>query len=115
MTLSEFFEKYYLHDSDIEAVEYDLKEKSLSIQIGFAFWMQTWYDEKFHPETGMIKAVFHNVKSYSCEEGNPAGKFVTILGIHYKEGTLVFVLDDVFSDDDCFDMIIEAESVDVFY
>ena len=115
MTLSEFFEKYYFHDSDIKAVEYDLKEKSLSIQINFAFWMQTWYDENIHPETGVIRTVFHNVKSYSCDEGNPAGKFVTILGTDYREGILVFVLDDVFSDEDCFDMIIDAETVEVFH
>ena len=46
MTIAEFEEKYYLHDSSIEKIEYDATNKRLTLTIDFCFWMQIWYDKE---------------------------------------------------------------------
>ena len=57
MTLAEFENKYYLHDSSIDKIEYDAADKKLTLTIDFCFWMQNWYD-KNHAENGLMKT-FH--------------------------------------------------------
>ena len=111
MTLTEFLEKYYLHDSTVEEVDYDLKNKTVTLTIGFCFWMQDWYQEG-EPESGTITAIFHNVTKYSCEGGNPAAPLAGILTAKLRNGDLVLAI----MDDEtgiCFEMTIAAESVEV--
>ena len=50
MTVTEFVEKYYLHDSSIEKIDYDADKKILSLTIEFCFWWQPWYN-KNEPRT----------------------------------------------------------------
>ena len=66
MTVAEFEEKYNLHDSGIEKVEYDAANKKLVLIIYFCFWMQNWYD-KSKPENGLIAVTFENVSLYEYE------------------------------------------------
>ncbi len=113
MTLSEFVEEYYLHDSNIEKVEYVSTTKTVLLEINFAFWMQEWYNEKDQPESGMIRIVFHNVDKYDCGKGNPTGPFVTILKSELKGRRLVISLFDNYVNKG-FEMIIDAETVEVF-
>ncbi|MBQ3441964.1 MAG: hypothetical protein IJG33_01830 [Selenomonadaceae bacterium] len=60
MTPLEFVEKYYLHDSSIEHVDFDADKKVLVLTIEFCFWWQPWYkkDEPknvcSHPKSDMI-------------------------------------------------------------
>ena len=50
VTVTEFVEKYYLHDSSIEKIDYDADKKILSLTIEFCFWWQPWYN-KNEPRT----------------------------------------------------------------
>ena len=74
MTIAEFEEKYYLHDSSIEKIEYDATNKRLTLTIDFCFWMQIWYDKET-PENGLISVIFDNVSLFEYEQHD----FINIL------------------------------------
>lgn len=67
MTIAEFEEKYYLHDSSIEKVEYDAANKKLVLTICFCFWMQLWYNQNELPN-GYIAVTFENVSLFEYED-----------------------------------------------
>ena len=66
MNIAEFEEKYYLHDSCIEKIEYLLENKTLKLEIDFCFWMQIWYD-KNTPKNGLIAVTFENISIFEYE------------------------------------------------
>ena len=111
MTLTEFAEKYYLHDSNIKKLEYDVESKTVTLTVGFCFWMQDWYQEG-EPESGTITVIFHNVTKYSCDEGNPAAPLAGILDAQLRGDDIIFgIVDD--ETGVCFEMTIAAGSVEV--
>ncbi|MBR4153409.1 MAG: hypothetical protein IKT98_10695 [Selenomonadaceae bacterium] len=63
MTIAEFDEKYYLHDSSIENIDFDANKKVLKFKIFFCFWMQLWYD-KNEPPNGWIRVTFNDVSCF---------------------------------------------------
>ena len=67
MTLQEFREKHYLHDSSIEKIEYDAENKTLTMKIEFCFWMQNWYD-KTTPKNGLIAVTFEDVSLFEYDD-----------------------------------------------
>jgi len=67
LTVTEFEEKYYLHDSSLEKVEFDAENKKLTLTIDLCFWMQLWY-EQGKPENGYIAVTFENVSFYEYED-----------------------------------------------
>ena len=60
MNIKEFAEKYYLHDSSIEKINFDEKNKILTLTIEFCFWMQNWYKND-EPTNGKISVTFENI------------------------------------------------------
>lgn len=74
MTLAEFEEKYYLHDSSIDEIEYDAENRTLRLKIDFCFWMQNWYNEGELPN-GFIAVTFDNVTFYEYEDYDPSKLF----------------------------------------
>ncbi len=66
MTLTELVNKYYFHDSTLEAIRFDQNRNSLVMEIDFCFWMQTDY-VKTSPETGMIQLIFNGVQDFIGE------------------------------------------------
>ena len=111
MTLNEFNEKYYLHDSYIQRVEYDLSNRTVTLDMMFSFWMQDFYKEG-DAKQGTMKVVFRNVSKYNCDEGNPAAPLAGILAAKLKDNELILAI----MDDEtgiCFEMTIAAESVEV--
>ena len=74
MTTKDFMEKYYLHDSSIDKIEYDEENRKLTLTINFCFWMQRWYDEN-HAPNGLISVTFENVAHYSYEDYDPSKLF----------------------------------------
>ena len=66
LTVTEFEEKYYLHDSSIEKIEYNAVDKILKLEIDFCFWMQNWYNSAELPN-GLIDVTFENVSSFEYE------------------------------------------------
>ena len=74
MTITEFEEKYYLHDSTIEKINYDAKNKTLNLEIDFCFWMQIWYN-KNRAKNGLISVTFENVSFYEYEDYDPSKLF----------------------------------------
>lgn len=66
MTITEFREKYYLHDSSIEKVDFDAENKILALTIEFCFWWQPWYD-KSEPTNGLIRVTFKNVSRFEYD------------------------------------------------
>jgi hypothetical protein len=111
MTLKEFETRYNLHDSFIESLNYDEVTATLTLVIDFAFWMQKDFKEG-DEENGLIEVVFHNVKEHGCDNGDPTGDFVSILGAKADENSIVISL----IDDECNDYMelkVIAESVEV--
>ena len=74
MTVTEFEEKYYLHDSTIEKIEYNAVDKILKLEIDFCFWMQNWYNPEELPD-GLIAVTFENVSFYEYENYDPSKLF----------------------------------------
>lgn len=69
MTIEEFEEKYYLHDSNIEKIEFDADKKVLTLEIFFCFWMQEWYKKSELPN-GLIRVTFKKVSHVEYDEHN---------------------------------------------
>lgn len=67
LPLAEFEEKYYLHDSGIEKINFDEKTNTLTMTIEFCFWMQTWFNEG-ELKNGLIEVCFENVASFEYEQ-----------------------------------------------
>lgn len=74
MTVAEFEKKYYLHDSSIDKIDYDIDNKKLTLTIDFCFWMQDWYEETL-PKNGLITVTFENVSCYTYEDYDPSKLF----------------------------------------
>lgn len=111
MTIESFVRQYNLHDSYITKIHHDSTQQLLTIHINFAFWMQEFYEEGT-PENGMILLRFSNVREFLCNEGDPAGAFVGILGSEYRDNRLVIkLLDD--ETNAYFELAICADSVEV--
>ena len=88
MTVREFEDNYYLHDSNIEKIFFDADKKILTLEIFFCFWMQEWYD-KNEPSNGLIRVTFKNVSHVEFDEhsieNNLADLEVEILDIDVDE------------------------------
>ena len=119
MTIEEFYEKYYLHDSAIEKIEYNAKNKKLKLEIDFCFWMQNRYNETA-PKNGLIAVTFENVSMFEYKNH----EFDSILEnldteIDHTEITEdktseIYIREYVYSDKDKFWWIrIKAENVNV--
>ncbi len=67
MTIEQFAEKYYLHDSSLVKVDFDADKKILALTIEFCFWMQEWYD-KSEPSNGLIRATFKDVSIFEYDD-----------------------------------------------
>ncbi len=111
MSINEFFDKYNLHDSYVEKVSYDDTIQNLLLLVNFAFWLQDDYVDG-DPENGELQVVFNNVSLYSCQDGDPCGDFVGILGSSLNEqGDYIISFSD--DADVYFEMSIHAETVTV--
>lgn len=110
MTVKEFLDKYYLHDSSFEEVTYEPSKRELTLLVDFCFWMQDDYADG-EPENGFLRTTFHNVESYSCPDGDPCGEFVVILDSKINEqGEYVVILMDEI-ENHYFEMHISASEV----
>ena len=88
MLITEFVNKYYMHDSLIDYISYE--NSTVSMTIDFAFWMQNWYVQG-NPETGPLKLEFKNVSFYQCPDQIPLDE-VSILEISIEDDILKFAL-----------------------
>ncbi len=120
MTIAEFEEKYYLHDSSIEKIEYDAANKKLVMTICFCFWMQSWYNQNELPN-GYISVTFENVSLYEYED-HEITEILSDLDTEIRNtkvdaaGTLFIFMWEYVSkiDDDIYPLIkIKAENVTV--
>ena len=106
MTIREFGDRYYFHDSSIEKVEFDADKKILKLTIEFCFWMQEWYD-KSEPKNGLILVTFENVSRFEYDESIAGRIFSDELDSEIRrnsfddDGALIFVSVETvdFSDD----------------
>ena len=111
MTISEFAERYNLHDSFIEHAEYAEQRRKVILRICCALWMQQDYSEGT-PETGSLTVTFRGVTSYSCNTDEPDGEFVGILRTTVNgEHTFEMVLLDE-ATDEIYEMRIAADDID---
>ena len=108
MTLREFAERYYLHDSSILEIVYNEKEMILQIKMDFCNWMQEGYDEK-EPEVTQLQLCFNKVSHFTSESKDVMDS--DVLEIHViDDETLEWVMT---KDSICFLMHITAGIVEV--
>lgn len=113
MKIDEFIHRHNFHDSYFMSIIHDVKESTLTADIEFAYWMQTDYVDGTL-EDGILRVVFHHVKSFSCVNGDPCEAFSGILNAFVNEnGDCVFALMND-EDNNYFEMHIQAESVSVY-
>ena len=70
MTIQEFSDRYYLHDSIVSSINYNKDAETLEIVLDFCYWAQEGYD-KSHPATGPLIITFKGVSKYD----GPLGEF----------------------------------------
>ncbi len=110
MTIKEFEENYYLHDSIISGVKVDKNEKRIVLLVDFAFWMQKDYRDN-DPETGIISISFDNVDNYSIPSGVNWDE-VSILETTVTNNSITFsMINDL--TDDYIELMIESQEVKV--
>ena len=99
MTIEQFAEKYYLHDSSLVKVDFDADKKILALEIEFCFWWQPWSD-KSEPSNGLIRATFKDVSIFEYDDDIAKRIFSDELdseilkGELDEEGNLVFFSND---------------------
>ena len=69
MTISDFIEKYYLHDSGLDEIIVDQENRTVRLLVDLCNWMQDDYVEG-EPEIKPIEIVFSGVSK--CENLNRA-------------------------------------------
>ena len=121
MTVTEFVERYYLHDSSLEKVEFDADKKILALTIEFCFWQQFWYD-KSAPTNGLIRVTFKGVSCFEYDDCI-AEKIFSDIDSEIRDGILdadgkfflvaVEYADFDEQDDIYFSLKIDAATVDV--
>ena len=84
MTLHDFTENYYLHDSLLDKIVYSESEHTLVLYVDFAFWMQKNYQEN-EPEVGPIEIRFSGVEKYRGPSAIPYNQ-CAILDCFYEDG-----------------------------
>ena len=121
MTIEEFAERYYLHDSSLEKVEFDADKKFLALTIEFCFWMQDWYD-KSEPSNGLIRVTFKDVSIFEYDDDIAEKIFSDIdseireVELDADENFILFAVEtaDYAEQDDIYFLLkISAASVDV--
>ena len=122
LTITEFAEKYYLHDSNIEKINFDEKTKNLTLTIEFCFWMQNWYKND-EPTNGKISVTFENVSFLEYDENISEKIFSNELDSEIysadidEDGNFVIFSVETISDSDCDDIYwnlkIKSENVEV--
>lgn len=109
MTLLEFAEKYYLHDSLITNINYTETEQTLDIDVEFCHWAQPQYCDT-EPEVGMIRLKFSDVSDFSSDGLGGDIDYFSILDALYSNDTLKLnILDDF--NDALYTLIISAKTV----
>ena len=72
MTIQEFSDRYYLHDSIVSSINYNKDAETLEIVLDFCYWAQEGYD-KSHPATGPLIITFKGVSKYDGPLENLTG------------------------------------------
>lgn len=98
MTIQNFADEYYLHDSYFEDVLYDESSATVVMKINFCFWMQDKFKEG-DDENGIMVAEFKEVSSFSYDGGEIDYESIGILKAYVKQDRIVFALLDDFNDE----------------
>ena len=109
MKMTEFAEKYHLHDSLVTNIAYSPEKKTVDITLELCLWAQDGYKEG-DPEVGIAHMLFSGVSAYS--DAGLIGKvdFFSILEAFTEHDTLVLSLFDDFNDVE-YDLSITAQNV----
>ena len=113
MTIEQFAEKYSLHDSSLEKVDFDAEKKILTLLIKYCWW---WKDcsNKSEDINGSIRVIFKDVSLFEYDE-DIAEKLFSGIDSEILDGDLDgdgnFII--VAVEDDYYQIKIRAASVDV--
>ncbi len=107
MTLSEFDDNYYFHDSILDKLEYS--DGELRLYCEFCDFMQDNYDDKDDANSDII-VVFHHAE-YQIS-GNWQIYEASFLDQRVENNSIIFFMEG--STDEFGELLIKANSVDVF-
>lgn len=110
MTMAEFTTKYVLHDSIIEAFDYDDKNTKVIITVNFCFWLQEDYNES-DPENGLLKFTFNHVSNLKYDNDVDFSN-ASILKTDENDGTVIITLLDDLSGE-CYELSFSADNVEI--
>ncbi len=116
MNIKEFNEKYYFHDSLIDSIAYDEKNKTVTIIFEFCYWMQQDF-KKDDQENGLLKVTFYNVVKYDGIQGTNKGDWWSVLDGDIKDGKYHLLIEDMekngVEDPEYHNVYIESDKVEV--
>lgn len=96
MNIQELEEKYYFHDSGINAINFDTENKQLTFSIELCYWAQEWHNEG-DPEFMELELIFEGVTEYNGLTGE--FECLTILDGMVKDNKWRFnILDELHSE-----------------
>ena len=113
MTIEQFAEKYSLHDSNLEKVDFDADKKILVILIKYCWWWKDCSDKR-EDINGSIRVTFKEVSLFEYDIDIAEKIFVNIdseirSGDLDADGNFIIVA----VEDDYYQIKIRAASVDV--
>ena len=95
MNVKDFLNKYELHDSIIENIEYDVNKRMLFMELDFCFWMQKDFQDG-DMETGKMILQFLDVNQYDGLQG--VIDSFSILDVNILDDVMVFSIMDDFNE-----------------
>ncbi len=110
MTINEFIQKYNLHDSLLEKVDYDEKNKSVKLEIDFCYWQQLDYTDDM-PETWIITIEFIGVNKFDFTPYQINSDEIVEISHNEKNEIALTVMNDISGK--YMDLIIHADDVTV--
>lgn len=116
MDIKEFDEKYYFHDSLVNSIAYDDKDKTVTIMFDFCYWMQQGF-EKGEQENGLLKVIFKNVEEFDGIQGTDKGDWWSVLDGDIKDGKYHLLIEDMerggVENPEYHDIYIKSDDVEV--
>lgn len=110
MKIDEFLNKYTLHDSTLEFIEFDKENSEMTLTVDFCFWMQPDY-QKDSPENGLVKIIFHNTSNYTFDDRQLDSNTILDATLNEAGSINICLLDD--ETNEPFFLTIYAQEMDI--
>ena len=102
--------EYDFHDSLLEDILYDESNNKVCLKIDFCNWKQKWYSET-DEETTIISVVFSDISDIAIPKVKLNSDEIIEFEVLTDNSVKIVIFNDI--DDSSYDIMINAESVEI--